>query len=198
MKSCIVFGVPRAGNHLVLRLLNLLGLKKYEDNLVAPYQQEDLFKIPRAGYYGFAAHMQAIPANISLYKETSVAGIYISRNMNDVVFSRAHLKADTNRVPLAAVLAEVAEHAKQKLVQVEGWAACPGVYSTTYEKLVGSHGGGDDGSQSGEIENICALVGCETSEEDLFSIQSQLWTNKGSSMQELHAMARIGSGEVVK
>ena len=198
MKSCVVFGAPRAGNHLVLRLLNLLGLKDYHGNLVTPYRQEDLFNIPQTDHCGFAAHMQATPANISLYKETIVAGIYISRDINDVAFSRACLTANTKETPPADVLAEVAEYAKRKMAEVEGWATCPDVYSTTYEKLVGSHGGGDDGSQMEEIENIGALIGCETSEEESISIQRQLWTDRGSSIHEPRMMARIGNGEAVK
>lgn len=198
MKSCIVFGVPRAGNHLVMRFLDLIGLAEYDANLVFPYRQEDIFKIPTTDHYGFSAHIVASEANICRYENLDIVGVYISRNPEDIVCSMAHLRVGNGTMFLVDAIAASWVRVKPVQAGVEGWSSVDNVYSTTYEKLVGSRGGGTDEKQKAEIEAIISHIGIDKSAADIDKIQRALWSNKASAMPDLEIMARIGNGRRIK
>jgi hypothetical protein len=55
------------------------------------------------------------------------------------------------------------------------WKDCPQVYTTYFEKLVGSKGGGDDAEQFKEIKNIANHLGLTISDEEVQGIASKLF-----------------------
>ncbi len=55
------------------------------------------------------------------------------------------------------------------------WKNCPQVYTTYFEKLVGSKGGGSDEEQFNEIKNISKHLGLEISDEKIKDVAGKLF-----------------------
>jgi hypothetical protein len=60
------------------------------------------------------------------------------------------------------------------------WLDCPNVYCTSFEKLVGSKGGGSDIVQYQEISNICNYLGIENSPGKISYLCNNLFGNEKS------------------
>lgn len=143
--SCIIYGMQRAGNHLVMSLLKMLGMKEHPNTIKV--SRDNIKNMPLKGHYCFSSHQPYIP-NSELLKKYK--GIYISRDLRDVAVSQAlRFFKDINKLPT------VLESIKLRFELVQDWGNHPNVYHTTFEKLVGIHGGGDSTSQKQEVINIC-------------------------------------------
>ncbi len=60
------------------------------------------------------------------------------------------------------------------------WLDCPHVYCTSFEKLVGSKGGGSDEVQFQEISNICDYLGLQKTPEQIKRLCDNLFGSKKS------------------
>jgi len=111
--------------------------------------------------------------------------LFIYRDPRDQTVSKAHWirKAERRFYPKAIIECSL-EKTIEYLIRNDlgvlttqgfyekymGWKDCPAVYTTTFEKLIGSKGGGSDEIQMQEIYNIIEHIGLSCSPEQVRSV----------------------------
>jgi len=89
MKSCIILGPPKAGNHLLMRLLDLFGMKENEKSI--RWHESEAFSpslflsIPSRGEYMFVRHRLPISYNVELFLQSGLKGLFITRNLRALI-----------------------------------------------------------------------------------------------------------------
>jgi len=208
--SCIVFSIPRAGTHVVMRLLYLLGLKEHHvdwsDNL-------NLFKSPRRGHYMFGGHLSNTPVYGGQLLKSGLRTVYITRDLRDVavsiVFFEERIEVhpyhdffmgleDRDERLKYAILGVDELHGEARFPSVSqryystvGWRQHPNVYSTRFESLIGSRGGGSDELQELTMREICDHLCIRAAGGALQKCRRKLWGKRGNQYAE-----NIGKGVI--
>ncbi len=156
MDSCIILGMQRTGNHLVMRLLDLLGIKEHPNSI--NIGRDNIKNMPLKGYYCFGSHLPFCESSLlKVYK-----GIYISRDLRSVAHSNA-MKMD-NKLPYQDRIMFVTEQLK-KNITMHQWKDHESVLHITFEKLIGPTGGGSDEKQDNEIKKICQFLNIDLTDK---------------------------------
>lgn len=196
-RSCIVFSVPRSGTHLVMRLLSLLGLKEF---MVDWSSRKNLFNVPKHEYYAFGSHTANTLIFNKLLIDNDLKGIYIIRDLRDTAVSLTFFLERIKKHPyndflmklngfderLTSVIKGIDElcgeavfpSLAQRYVDSVGWRLNPNVFSTFFESLVGSKGGGSVVMQRATIDAVCKHLKVKCGERALTRVQSLLWGNR--------------------
>jgi len=161
----------------------------------------------------FPSHAFATHENIQLTLNKSFKKIFIYRDPRDMVCSFANymLKSKTNwtarhlpmeeRIKTIIVSIGPATFSTEKkspwndpilknILTIKefyysylDWSNTPQLYTTQFEKLVGSKGGGNDITQKQEIKNICEYLELEVDEEKINSIANTLFGNTNTFLK---------------
>lgn len=164
---------PKAGTHLLLNLLNVLGYRP-------GYQAVDKPK-PRHWYYleYLNAHTQATdffvdsvrraPHGNRLHPFGKVPSIFIYRNPLDVVVSESRYYHKEGKTIFSGYLSTLEEEdrllrliddpwllgsIRDRMAGYAAWLDFPSVVAVSYEELVGAAGGGSDEEQADAIWSI--------------------------------------------
>lgn len=182
--------IPKCGNFLLLKLMEMISHKK--DVHSSPYNPEldweKAFTI---------THEKVQDKTISFCREKDIKVIFIYRDPRDQVVSAAYyLKKigwpPSEKFTISELITSLIVDSYKWWWKVTGqpgakgtitdfynfmmpWALLDFVYPTTFEKLVGSRGGGDDLRQLQEIKNIAQFAGYHLTQEEAEHIASTLW-----------------------
>jgi len=162
MKSCIIISVARSGTHMVMKLLNMMGLKEFKcyNGKIHVFS-----KLPEEGFYMFGDHVILNKEYLREIEGKKI--IFITRDPRDIVVASHFatmkdksqgvlpIKDKTTEERITAFiegtsvlmggLANIDHEFRSKLP----WRNHEGVYPTTFEKIVGSRE-----SREQEIKNI--------------------------------------------
>ena len=149
MKSCVVLSVARSGTHMIMKLLNMLGLKEFN----CYDEKHDFSKLPGQGFYAFGGHV--LPEEPYINQLKDIKKIFITRDPRDIIIathfhelrsphsqgiSNIHNKNINERITdfIKGVeqvgIPSINNRYKSKLL----WRKQRGVYSTTFEKFIES------------------------------------------------------------
>lgn len=173
----VALSIPKSGSFLLYRCIELITGKK----AIHSYNGSD-FTQWKTGFV--MNHEVPYDETIALYKAHNIRGVFIARDPRDIVVSSAFFFKDNLKIPKAVSLSmpdlinDVMQTAcvwwdyvvylgKIPMMadinmfyrSLYAWTEQPFVYATTFEKLVGSRGGGDDAVQLQEIKNIAHHIG---------------------------------------
>ncbi len=165
-KSCVVLSPHRSGNHLIMQLLKMLGLKEYK---CWERKRYNFLKLPLNGHYAFGDHI--IPNRDYIEQINKRKAIFITRDPRDMAVSLYYFakkdipswkfnklsKSDcisliikgftskTEKYPFKGRYSNIDETFRCRFA----WREVKTVYSTTFEKIVGN-----EKSREQEIKNI--------------------------------------------
>lgn len=146
--SCVILGMQRAGNHLVMSILSELGLIEF-DNFIK-YTNDNIMNMPLNNHYSFASHMKYCKNSKILNK---FKGIYISRNIKDVIISQAIMFFKNKDLNESIIF--IIKNIKKKINDVTKWKLHQNVLHVKFENLIGDKGNGSEILQEKEIIKIC-------------------------------------------
>lgn len=199
-------GVPKAGNHLLYQIPRKLGTGCYRlerAKFLADYNKavSALPEYPRKrNVIVWIDHMKWAEEEAKCYEKFGVKMVFILRDPRDVVTSwyRAVML-----VPAHSPLKPLFERCGQE-VSISGiitgnligkqldaifmpsswkkiwlpWMNCDFCYTTYFERLVGTQGGGDDEAQVAELRRVIDFIGFELDEEKLNKLAAGLFTTE--------------------
>ena len=182
MNSCIVLGYQRAGNHLVMRLLELLGMKEFSNHIKST--GDNIHNMPNKDHFCFSGHMP-YDENSELLKKYK--GIYISRDLKAVALSNALKMSDKNSFDYR--LKFYIQKIKKEFPQMHLWNDHPNIYHVPFEMLIGAKGYGfktpeeaemaymsqHDKIQRFEIESICKFLDRTIGQKELNYVVKNLF-----------------------
>ena len=185
MNSCLIFGVAHAGNHLIIRLMDLIGLAQYHH--IAKEGNERLFTIPQQGYQQFMFCLHYQEKWETMFNSCGIHGIYIIRDPRDVAISIARTYAYDNDSNFDNELFRQLSTIADRFELQDGWRFNDNIYTTTFENLVGDYGGGNKISQSNEILNMCSHLDYNCDKVKLEYIQDNLYNNRSFHLERIPA-----------
>jgi len=173
----ITIGVPKSGNHLLLKFIGLLtgnttvaGSHEFVRGYGQALDQQDLDT-----RQVLAGQLLYNPDNIELMMQHNFRPIYMMRDPRDQTVSRAHwirghehdhYPAQMLDCPVADTISYLIANQFDNVVDTDtnyrkliGWVQHPFVYRTSFEALVGSKGGGSNTLQIREADNIARHLG---------------------------------------
>jgi len=144
--SCVVYSIPRAGTHAVMNVMRVIGLKEFTPkNGIGIY---NINTMPSKGHFEYGGHFTPDMEPIAAMRLRGYRGVFISRDLRDVVVSHAHMgivdAKKQGKHPLYPVfnmgnlnkaISWLMEYEVHRYLVRIGWRMIPGVYSTTYERL---------------------------------------------------------------
>lgn len=186
MNSCLVFSIPRAGTHLVLKLLSLMGLKCRDEC------DEKAFLLPRSGCYCFTGHLAHTAERARRLSDSGLKGIYITRDLRDVIVSQARQGAILEDVPLTprAITGAMEYVFAHQYRQQMPWKEHECVLHVTYEDLVGPEGGGSLSRQTITIAEITYFLGLVIGQDFLKRVRDKLY---GGDNPKYFVTGKIGT-----
>lgn len=183
-KSCVCLSVPRAGTHMIMKLLSMLSLKQHN---CYDGKRHNFLRLPLEGAYTFAGHVT--PTEPYLSQISQRKAIYIIRDPRDIVVAThfATLKSQPKEfLPIKNKTIDeritcLIAGALKGVLNINYlyrdsllWRNHPFVYSTTFEKLVGSKQ-----SREQEIKNIAEHLEIPLTEELLkYCVDNLVGSNK--------------------
>ncbi len=192
--QCIVaLSIPKSGSFLLYKCIHLITGKEP----VHAFYASEFTKWEN----GFVTnHELPTLKAVNAYKDLGIKAIFIYRDPRDQVVSSAHFFKEYLKNPKAVEMSDnilimdciknscfwwdyvVFHNILSKNLSIGGlynslmpWADCAFVYSTTFEKLVGSKGGGSDQDQIHEIMNIAQHLGYHLNKSHAEDIARQLF-----------------------
>jgi len=159
---------------MVVKLLQILGFE-FWDNEMKSKGWENIFRPPKTGHVVYGSHVPDYPKLMDLFAETGLSGISIIRDPRDAAIEVARIYGYESNEPFSDVLLRIIGQLPSRYKSRHGWNTHPNSYVTTYEKLVGSRGKGDDSLQAQEIKTICAEIGYPLTDEKLCEVQEKLY-----------------------
>jgi len=176
MKSCVVLSIPGSGTHLIMKLLNLLGMNEFFC-YNSDKKEYDFSILPEEGDYAFAAHASPCEKHYNQIKR----GIFITRDPRDIVISTYFNARKIGEYPhlnhlpkdewlMAFIKGYPGEYQGKKGIyqginwlfkhQIN-WRTRPGIYFTRYENFM------EEDSMRKEIINIANHLEIQLTEEKL-------------------------------
>lgn len=165
--SCLVLSIPRSGTHVVMQILNSLGMKEYP----ALAKQDDFWTkwdthiqtIPDKGYFCFGNH--AYPGKARRLVEANRKGVFISRDPRDWAVSYGYhfrltsgFKHIYEQFGINRLFEESIKRFPGQLKRLK-WRDYPNVYSTTFERLFQN--------SFEEFTNICNFLGIKITKKEI-------------------------------
>jgi len=169
MKSCVVLSIPRAGTHLIMKLLNMFGMNEFfcYDAKTRDYYFSIL---PSEGHYAFGAHASPCEKYYSQIKK----GIFITRDPRDIAVSTYfnarkvgeysqldHLSTDEWLINFIIGGPTVCMGVNKLFTHQLAWRERSGIYSTKYENFM------EEESRRKEIMNIANYLELPLTKEKL-------------------------------
>ncbi len=170
----VLISIPKTGTYLLNKLVrSLTGVNMK----VESYPSNKTFDRLSGNDFVFG-HIQPCFMDFLVSKNCRI--IFIYRDPRDMTISKAYWIREHERKywPVALLEGPVSEtitklidndlgmaSTKQLYEQFLPWMNCPNVYTTTFERLIGSRGGGSDEVQRQEIWNIIDHLGIACSDE---------------------------------
>ncbi len=176
----LVVSLPKSGTHLVLKLLDHLGIKNHFSSYeLLKIDPKDINNLKADQFY--VTHAPCLPANLKALKGHTIKGIFIYRDPRDVLISDyywikkyppawPHLKNLSFNDLLFKLIYEYNSFLYQlfsvypylplykSIEQFYNlylpWQNIPGIYTTAFERLIGPQGGGKKYTQIREILQI--------------------------------------------
>jgi sulfotransferase 6B1 len=199
-----ITSIPKSGTHLLTKLMarimgeELIDLHKASLMLNLPLNHHDIpfENVPKvfelSSYKCCWYHTPFSQNNLDLALRNKIKIVFIYRDPRDQVISwikfifreKYQQAALLEKLTFDEILMKCICEDVWTLIPdtLDGfyrhflpWAACPNVYTTTFEKLVGSKGGGSDEDQSAEIHAIANHIGVDLSSLDLQNIGKDLF-----------------------
>lgn len=199
-KVCLI-SIPKAGTHLAHKALQLLTdyTLKAKGPISKNFNLEQMKDYLTTNYV--KGHIPCIYNNKSVLKKNNVKAILIYRDPRDVIVSKVFWHHKQNIEKLSKVefdkillkliykwnpsfhLRENDKAMSHYFNTIDSvyrkaylpWAKENFVYTTTFEKLVGSRGGGNDYLQFKELQNIAKHIGLKPNTDKLKVISSKLF-----------------------
>ena len=206
----LAISIPKSGTHLIGKLLNKLGyayqgIPTDTALLIKPHAYARLL-----GKKFFSPHLIASSDNMNGALKYGLKVIFLYRDPRDQIVSNAYYMKKTGAglwvdsdLPLPELISKLIVdysvmyytkepcpwndmilktigHVKNFYDLYQGWHDYPGIYITTFEKLIGSQGGGCNEVQYQEINNISHHLGLNLSEEAVEAIQLSLFGGTGT------------------
>ncbi len=201
-------GVPKSGTRLLNKALKLIteyepwGIP--EDNTLIYPELISLDNVKNQKQFLFA-HIIYEEDNIAYFQKNNFKGIMIMRDPRDEIVSFAYyvdminfhpmitkLSMDKRISHLISDMSFLYSHVgrwKNPLIKnlqgidtfyalFDGWLRCPFVYTTRFEDLVGSKGGGSDEKQIQEVINIGSFLNFQLTENQAILIAKKLFGNQ--------------------
>lgn len=191
-----VISIPKCGTHLAIKL----GHKLTGKRPVWIRSGHLTNARTRAGNNLPWGHVLATQNDIQNLTDQPRAVVFITRDPRDEVVSMAymtkkHRRMQYSNLPIPEIITKLIDDnnflkkfvgfRKPDLEDIQTiadfynaflpWAEHEHVYWTTFERLVGSQGGGDDALQIEEIRNIAHHFGIEKTDEQLEAIADDLF-----------------------
>lgn len=206
-KICLS-SIPKSGTSLLMKAIRLLTGRRSSHGvgILTPSYVEAL------SFHDFGTmHGGCNKQNASIMNQYQVRGFFIYRDPRDTAVSAAHyikklplVYPEFQRYSFNEILFCVmnnfcnALHVMQDVasgdiasvyrLQFLPWKNHPLVYTTTFEKLVGPHGGGNSSDQLQELKKMALHAGLNLSKEKLAQVASELF-GSSSTFRE----GKIGS-----
>lgn len=202
-KICVL-SIPKSGTHLLEQILFHMTTQKAQDPNDYMILEQKNFNLP-ANYF-LQTHAFAIDHNIQLLAHNNFKGIFLYRDPRDQIVSYAyyikkypaywpHIK-HLSISQLISLLTEnmgciygapgINSMYLKNIGTIDNfykiylrWAVVPNIYSTSFEKLVGSKGGGSDEDQLNELINIALHCSIKISINKIEEISQKIF---GSSI----------------
>lgn len=205
----LVISIPKAGTNLMGKLCISFGFSYHNfiAKTVTHINDDEIKKLPLMHYT--CLHIVASPEHFAALTESKYSNIFIYRDPRDQIVSAAyfmkasedtwscgewpldklisHLIVDCSlwcslkdQSPWHSELLKNVGTIKDFYDLYIGWMNFSGIYVTTFEKLVGAKGGGDDMVQYQEIRNISDHCGLSLAHNDILSIQQNLFGGTGT------------------
>jgi hypothetical protein len=195
--------IPKSGTHLMLEALEELtgmhniGLSTVRKNCGKVDVESldiadlpDLYQCADQQFIWFHAPWDAIAAK--LLRESNIKVIFMYRDPRDQQLSMLNWLRDQHLQEIsfaqfsqALVRGHLAWPSNSLINLYHNflqWSHEPNVYTTTFEKMIGSRGGGDDEIQLGELRNIANFLEITVSDDELRAIAHKMY-GKGSTFK---------------
>ena len=184
-RPIVTIGIPKCGNHLLVKLLRLLMDKEnigYGQSLSPEKLDQDVI-----------LGGQLLPGlyHKELLQKRNCRVFFIYRDPRDQTISRAYWIRKREKTHYPSVMIDCSLSSTMNMLMYNNfcnavttrdyyermlpWVACSFVYVTTFEKLVGSKGGGSDEIQMQEVLNIIAHLDIECSQEKIKNVIDNLF-----------------------
>ena len=204
----LLISIPKCGTNLIMKLMGELTHRKTyltnDDNFLILHPRGHALTA-RPNYC--VTHAIASKQNMEVVYNCDYRAIFIYRDPRDQVVSLAHyLKNLGSEWPhliefsIDQLIEEIIINipimknnnlwSMSELNQFQGidtfynsfldWMDHPLVYTTTFEKLIGVHGGGTLEEQLAEINGIAEHLGYELSQQEVLQISNALFGNSGT------------------
>ena len=199
MDSCLILSTPRAGTHLVMRLLHLLGMKEHPYSIKTA--RDNIHTMPIKDHYCFTSHMpctEGFKTYLDTYK-----GIFITRDWKDAAVSLTKDMVSNSGESFEEKLKVITKDLEDRYARNEGWEREDEVYPTTFEKLIGTKGGGNDQNQKREIIAICKHLKISFNGKILNYCKKELYghdvpSNNAGHISKSFRIGKIGTWEEYK
>jgi hypothetical protein len=142
--SCVVLSIPRAGTHMLMKVMKLLGLKEFTPTGgVGIYNFNTM---PPQGHFEYGGHFVCDMDPIAVIHQSGYKGVFIYRDPRDVIVSHAaygiydskqqgshplYKMFDTH--DMERVIDWLIDYEPYRFWSRMGWENIDGVYSTSYE-----------------------------------------------------------------
>jgi hypothetical protein len=205
----LVISIPKTGTNLMGKLCLSFGFShhNFSKKTATHISNNELKNMPSKHYSGL--HIVAISEHFDALAHLEYNNIFMYRDPRDQIVSAAYyMKASGDRWicggwPLKKIISHLIVDCSlwcslpgkspwhgellKKVGTIKdfydlylGWMNFPGIYVTTFEKLVGTKGGGDDMVQYQEIQNISKHCSLFLDNADILAIQKNLFGGTGT------------------
>lgn len=188
--------IPKCGTNLLSKCLYKITLNKPISNKDNWFVLDQLQLQSLIDSFVFC-HAPAWKENTEIIMQTNLPVIFIYRDPRDQIISLAHyifhfpsLWPELTKLSKKEVVTTLISHSlinrkevgtiKEMYEYYLPWISCPLVYSTTFEKLIGSKGGGSDELQLQEIIAIANHLGIKLSIDEAKEIAKELFGGSGT------------------
>lgn len=186
-QAFFITSIPKAGTNLLRKLLEMITDKKGTYQNTLNIEDGKFNTITDDTFLVF--HCFYKPSDCNYIIEKNLNGFFIYRDPRDQIISRINYIRSTPSHTLHQTfkeksISELIFFCTEKInVYYQcrlGWYNCEHIYSTTFEKLVGSKGGGSDEQQQIEIFNIANHLGIKLSSTQIAELSRNLFGGTGT------------------
>jgi len=168
--SCIVFSMPRAGTHIVMKLLMNLD---YIEMVTPDPEKKWNNLVPLTNHFTYGNHSPASRC-IDKFNKTGLKGIYIIRDLKDLITSQYHLYKKQGLYTHVKDLTKfLINDAPDVFNANRGWMTHSKIHVTAFELFVQQ--------PEVEIEKICKFLNCKntTNSDELLGLKDDhpYWRN---------------------
>jgi sulfotransferase 6B1 len=159
--------IMKCGTHLALKCVTLITSKSkayVEEDEFVTLQQKTIDKLTKNQI--LVGHIQSNKHNQHILAKNNFKGVFIYRDPRDFVVSLAHWIPDNpaiwpnlQKLSFDELLLELIKTIPISYAPFLAWRNNPMIYTTTFERLVGPKGNGNQTAQLIEVQNIARHIG---------------------------------------